>query len=76
MINVIIGTNVTRTTVIVTPDTIIKDILSANDVDYSTKQVHLDGVLLDVEGMNKSLEDFGITDKCMLIAATKTSNAA
>lgn len=53
-----------------------KDILDYFDVDYSVATNSLDGVKLDVAGMNKSLRDLGVGKECRLSSIVKIDNAA
>jgi hypothetical protein len=75
MIRVIVGTTTQRNEKNYTADTTIRTILEDNAVDYSTAQVMLDGATLQAGTMDKTLADLNITEKCMLIAVVKASNA-
>lgn len=75
MIRVIVGTTTQRNEKNYTADTTIRSILEDNAVDYSTSQVMLDGVTLQAGTMDKTLAELNITEKCMLIAVVKASNA-
>lgn len=75
MIRVIVGTTTQRNEKNYTADTTIRSILEDNAVDYSTSQVMLDGATLQAGTMDKTLADLNITEKCMLIAVVKASNA-
>lgn len=75
MIRVIVGTTTQRNEKNYTADTTIRTILEDNAVDYSTSQVMLDGATLQAGTMDKTLADLNITEKCMLIAVVKASNA-
>ena len=75
MIRVIVGTTTQRHEKNYTADTTIRTILEDNAVDYSTAQVMLDGATLQAGTMDKTLADLNITEKCMLIAVVKASNA-
>lgn len=75
MIEVIVGTTTTRNKKNYTASTTIRTILEDNAVDYSVAQVMLDGASLQAGDMDKSLADMNITNKCMLIAVVKASNA-
>lgn len=75
MIQVIVGTTTTRNTKNYTADTTLRYILEDNAVDYSVAQVMLDGASLHAGDMDKTLADMNVTEKCMLIAVVKASNA-
>lgn len=76
MISVTVGTNTSKTVVIVTAEKTPKEVLQQAQVDYSQATVHLDGAILNAGEMNKSLADNGIVgDKCLLIAVIKTDNS-
>ena len=75
MIRVIVGTTTQRNEKNYTADTTIRSILEDNAIDYSTSQVMLDGATLQAGTMDKTLAELKITEKCMLIAVVKASNA-
>ena len=75
MIQVIVGTTTTRNTKNYTADTTLRYILEDNAVDHSVAQVMLDGASLQAGDMDKTLADMNVTEKCMLIAVVKASNA-
>lgn len=75
MIRVIVGTTTQRNEKNYTADTTIRSILEDNAIDYSTSQVMLDGATLQAGTMDKTLAELNITEKCMLIAVVKASNA-
>ena len=75
MIKVIVGTTTSRNTKNYTASTTIRNILEDNEIDYSVAQVMLDGSSLKAGDMDKTLSDMNITEKCMLIAVVKASNA-
>ena len=76
MIKVIIGNNLSRKSVIIDENTIIKEALSANDVDYTRGVTTLDGATLTASEMNKSFAALGVTSDCMLLNVVKADNAA
>ena len=75
MISVTVGTNLSRETIIVPPATTIKKVLEENHVNYEKASLHLDGAVLKSGEINKTLADFGITERCSIIAVTKIDNA-
>lgn len=75
MIKVIVGTTTQRNEKNYPADTTIRTILEDNSVDYSVAQVMLDSVSLQLGDMDRTLAELNITEKCMLIAVVKASNA-
>lgn len=71
MINVIVGTNTNRKQVQVAPTRTLKSVLDENGIDYSRGGIHLDGLAVAGEGLNRSFQDHGITEDCILIAVVK-----
>ena len=71
MIKVTIGTNTNRKNITVDPSRTLKDVLKENDIDYSTGGIHLDGLAVGGEGLNKSFAEYGITEDCILMAVVK-----
>ena len=71
MIRVIIGTNTNRKSITVDPSRTLKDVLDENGIDYSTGGIHLDGLAVGGEGLNKSFTEHGITEDCIPIAVVK-----
>ncbi|MBP5596742.1 MAG: hypothetical protein J6Y02_15250 [Pseudobutyrivibrio sp.] len=71
MIRVTIGTNTNRKSITVDPSRTLKDVLDENGIDYSTGGIHLDGLAVGGEGLNKSFAAHGITEDCILIAVVK-----
>ena len=71
MIKVTIGTNTSRSSVIVDPNKTLREVLEDNGVDYSTGTLHLDGVTLTPGQLDKSFAELGITEKCFLINVVK-----
>jgi hypothetical protein len=75
MIKVIVGTTTQRNEKNYSAGTSIRTILEDNAVDYSVAQIMLDGASLKPGDMDRTLADLNITEKCMLIAVVKASNA-
>lgn len=71
MIKVIVGTNTNRTSVLVDPSRTLKSVLEENGIDYSRGGIHLDGLAVGGEGLNRSFTDHGITEDCILISVVK-----
>ncbi len=76
MIKVVVGNNVNRETVIVSPETTLRPVLEQKEIDYSRGVMHLDGATLMPGDLDKTFADFGITEKCFLLNVVKTDNAA
>lgn len=77
MINLTIGTNTERKTVIVDATQTIEDILEDNQVDVSGTALHLNGSLIPGCDVEKTLPELGVADggSAMLIAVTKADSA-
>jgi hypothetical protein len=77
MIKVTLGTTLKR----VTPDPMVlssrslRSVLEEFGIDYSTGTMHLDGAPLGPGDLDKTFEDFGITEKCYLLNVVKADNA-
>lgn len=83
MVKVTLGTNSgMRRPTIVSPETTIRGILEALDIQLSTGQsLHLDGAVIVAGDIDRSLEELGYDgsdghDKCFLSAVDKQNNAA
>ena len=75
MINVKVGNNMNRTSVMVPDNTTLRTILEDNNVNYATATLYLDGCTLEPGSLDKTLADYNITDTCYLVAVVKTENA-
>jgi hypothetical protein len=75
MLNITVGTNTTRKTVMVTEDTTLRQCLEENGVNYSAGQTSLDGCVLQPGDMDKSFADMNVTDKAYLVVVQKLDNA-
>lgn len=75
MIRVIVGTTTQRNEKNYASSSTIRSILEDNAIDYSVSQLMLDGASLKAGDMDKTLADFNIREKCMLIAVVKADNA-
>ena len=71
MISVLVGTNTNRKRITVDPSRTIKSVLEEQNIDYSTGGIHLDGLAIGGEGINKSFTEHGITEDCILISVVK-----
>ena len=75
IIKISIGTNTERKTITADNTKTIKEVLSENDVNYTSCVIHLDGLPLSVSELNSTFADLNITDECSLLAVVKASNA-
>ena len=71
MIKVTIGTNLNRSSIMIDPSRTIKSVLEENNIDYARGGIHLDGLAVAGEELNKSFSQHGISDECMLISVVK-----
>lgn len=74
MIQVKIGTNAQRKTVILDENTTLKRALEDNEVDYSVGNVHLDGSALNPGELNKTFAELGVVESCFLLCVVKVDN--
>lgn len=75
MIKVTVGNNVKREAVIIDENTTLRSCLEANGVDYTRGVMHLDGSSLNPGDLDKTFQQFGITEKCFLLNVVKADNA-
>ena len=78
MINLTIGTNTERKTVIVEPTEVLADVLADNAVNVASAAIHLNGSLIPGCDLEETFEDLGVEDgsQAMLIAVVKADSAA
>ena len=75
MIKVIVGTNLKKTTKIVSSSATLRQVLEDAGVDYTRGGVNLDGATVGLGDLDKSFEQLGITEKCYLMQVVKADNA-
>lgn len=75
MIKIVLGTNTYRKTIIADKTDVVKNILIANEIDYTTTTIHLDGIPLSTTELNSTLEDLNITDTAYIVGIVKCDNA-
>ena len=77
MIRLQIGTTTERKSVIVGSDKPLVDILEENQVSTAGAVLHLNGDLLMIEEVSKTLSELGVPDggEAMLIAVVKADSA-
>ena len=71
MIKVTVGSNLGRKSVMVDPSRTIKSVLEENNIDYSTGGIHLDGLAISGDALNKTFTQHGINDECILVKVIK-----
>lgn len=75
-IKVITGNNVQKNDPIsVESDTTLRTVLEAAGIDYTRGIMNLDGAPLAPGDLDKTFDDFGITNKCFLLNVVKADNA-
>lgn len=77
MINVTVGNNVSRKTVIANSTDTLRKILEDAGIDYTRGTMHLDGASLNPGDLDKTLTGVGIPDngRCFLLNVVKADNA-
>lgn len=75
MIQVKIVTNTGRKTIVTDENNTVRTVLEANEVNYETAPVYIDGAPLNIGDHDKTFAQLGITEKCMLTSVVKTQNA-
>lgn len=76
MIQVIIGSNTNRKSVLVDPNTTIREVLETNGIDYSVGGIHLDGLSIGGSELDDTFAERGVSEKCMLISVVKSDGGA
>lgn len=75
MIQVTVGNNLKKSTVIVDERDTLRKTLEDAGIDYTKGMMHLDGATLGAGELDKSFADFGIKEKCFLLNVVKADNA-
>ena len=75
MVEVLVGSSTSRSKKIYPSNTSIRNILEDNDIAYASSQIMLDGMAIQADGMDKTLDDYNIAEKCILVSAIKSNNA-
>lgn len=75
MVQVKVGDNNTRQTVIVDSNTTLRQVFEDAGVDYANGQANLDGTSLKPGDLDKTFADFGVAEHCFLTSVVKTTNA-
>lgn len=76
MINITIGTNTSRKKVVVSPDTVLRDLLEENGVNTSVGTLHMDGIPIQISDLGKTLAELEVPDKAFIISVAKADNAS
>lgn len=74
-INVTIGNNLSRTNILTDSSRTLRSVLEEGNIDYTRGMMHLDGASLQPGDLDKSFDDFGITERCYLLNVVKVDNA-
>lgn len=75
MVQIKIVTNSVRKTIITDANSTVRQVLDANEINYAIAPVYIDGAPLNVGDHDKTFNDLGIIEKCLLTAVVKTENA-
>ena len=75
MLQVTVGNNVKREKMIVDADRTLRSVLEEANVDYTRGVMHLDGSSLNPGDLDRTFENFGISEKCFLLNVVKADNA-
>ena len=78
MINLTIGTNTERKTILVQPTDVLAEVLMDNNVITTSAAIHLNGSLIPGCDLGETFENLGVEDdsSAMLIAVVKADSAA
>lgn len=76
MIQLKIGNNLKRDTVLVEPNTTPRQALEAAGINYGVGVTTLDGAPVQRGELDKTFAELGITEKAMLLNVVKADNAA
>lgn len=74
MINITIGTNLSRKNVIANEGASLRSVLKDNGVNPNAT-IHIDGMPVDSEELDLSLAELDVTEGSYLIAVVKADNA-
>lgn len=75
MINVMMGNNTSRKTVVINPNTTIRQALEDNGMEVSGKTYTLNSRTLSAGDYDKTFTDLGVADRCYLLCVAKADNA-
>lgn len=75
MIQVTVGNNVSRKSVVVDENTTLRACLEENGVDYTRGTMHMDGATLQPGDLDKTFKDMGIAERTYLLSVVKADNA-
>lgn len=76
MINVTIGSNMSRRTVTVDESTTtLRSVLDQNGLDYNRFTFHLDGDTVTADKLDKTFAENGVFENCFLVSVSKTDSA-
>lgn len=75
MVQIKITSNTVRKTIMTDENNTVRDVLEANEINYTNAPIYIDGAPLNVGDHDKSFAELGIAEKCNLTAVVKTDNA-
>jgi hypothetical protein len=75
MISITIGTNTSRKRVVVDPNTTLREILQANEVNTGVGTITMDGIPLSASDLGKTLTELNVTENAFIISVAKADNA-
>ena len=75
MLNITVGTNTNRKTVMVPEDYTLRQVLEENDINYATAQTSLDGCVLQPGDMDKTFAEMNVKERAYLVSVQKMDNA-
>ena len=77
MFKVYVGNNTDRWPVNVTPDTVLRDLLEEQHIDFTRSTLHLNGSALRPGDVDKTFMELGVTGErdSFLLAMQKLDNA-
>lgn len=75
IVNCYIGTMIDRTPYAVQTSSTLREACEEANFDFAAGQMQLDGATLRPGDIDKTFDDFGITQTCYLIRVAKLANA-
>ena len=69
------GNNLSRNNVLTDSSRTLRSVLEEGNIDYTRGMMHLDGASLQPGDLDKSFDDFGVTERCYLLNVVKVDNA-
>lgn len=75
MVKVTISTVDERKTVMAAESATIREILDSNSINYTRATLMIDGIILDANTVNSSLESLHAGEECTIACSVKMDNA-